>query len=53
MSTSSSAQNFNTELVKCIEDLRDKREELNRVIIKVWNIYEIMFTLIRRRKRIR
>ena len=29
------ASNFNNELVKCIEELRDKREELNRTIIKV------------------
>mmetsp|Transcript_19430 Transcript_19430/g.31463 ORF Transcript_19430/g.31463 Transcript_19430/m.31463 type:complete len:117 (-) Transcript_19430:347-697(-) len=27
-------QNHNTELVKCIEDLRDKREEINKQIIK-------------------
>jgi|LauGreDrversion4_2_1035121.scaffolds.fasta_scaffold228305_1 hypothetical protein len=27
--------NFNNELVKCIEELRDKREELNKTIIKV------------------
>ena len=31
---SATASNFNNELVKCIEDLRDKREELNRMIIK-------------------
>jgi hypothetical protein len=31
----SGATNFNNELVKCIEDLRDKREDLNRTIIKV------------------
>jgi Sjoegren syndrome nuclear autoantigen 1 len=27
-------QNYNNELVKCIEDLREKREELNRQIMK-------------------
>ncbi|KAF0699998.1 Aste57867_9478 [Aphanomyces stellatus] len=27
-------QNYNNELVKCIEDLREKREEVNRVILK-------------------
>lgn len=29
-----SLQNYNNELVKSIEDLRDKREELNRQILK-------------------
>ncbi len=33
---STGAANFNNELVKCIEDLRDKREELNKTIIKVF-----------------
>lgn len=32
--------NFNNELVKCIEDLRDKREELNKTIIKVCSTKE-------------
>ena len=27
-------QNYNNELVKCIETLREKREEINRVILK-------------------
>merc|ERR1711964_289305 len=27
-------QNYNNELVKCIEDLREKREELNRQVMK-------------------
>lgn len=27
-------QNFNNELVKCIEDLREKREEINRQLLK-------------------
>jgi len=27
-------QNYNNELVKCIEDLREKREEINRSILK-------------------
>merc|ERR1712000_695704 len=27
-------QNYNNELVKCIEDLREKREEVNRLILK-------------------
>merc|ERR1711865_951931 len=27
-------QNHNNELVKCIEDLRDKREEINKQIVK-------------------
>ncbi len=27
-------QNYNNELVKCIEDLREKREELNRAILR-------------------
>jgi hypothetical protein len=30
----SSLQNYNNELVKCIEDLREKREELNRGILR-------------------
>ena len=29
-----SLQNYNNELVKCIEDLRAKREEVNRQILK-------------------
>ena len=29
-----SLQNYNNELVKCIEDLREKREEINRQILK-------------------
>lgn len=29
-----SLQNYNNELVKCIEDLREKREEINRYILK-------------------
>jgi Sjoegren syndrome nuclear autoantigen 1 len=29
-----SFQNYNNELVKCIEDLREKREEINRQILK-------------------
>ncbi len=29
-----SLQNYNSELVKCIEDLREKREELNKQILK-------------------
>jgi sjoegren syndrome nuclear autoantigen 1 len=29
-----SLQNYNNELVKCIEDLRQKREEINMVILK-------------------
>ena len=33
-SQGASLQNYNNELVKCIEDLRDKREEINRQIIK-------------------
>lgn len=28
-----SLQNYNNELVKCIEDLREKREEINRQIL--------------------
>jgi len=31
---SSPLQNYNNELVKCIEDLREKREEINRQILK-------------------
>ena len=27
-------QGYNNELVKCIEDLREKREELNKLILK-------------------
>mmetsp|Transcript_46327 Transcript_46327/g.129139 ORF Transcript_46327/g.129139 Transcript_46327/m.129139 type:complete len:112 (+) Transcript_46327:148-483(+) len=30
----STLQNYNNELVKCIEDLREKREEVNRQILK-------------------
>ncbi|KAF4655586.1 hypothetical protein FOZ61_007485 [Perkinsus olseni] len=33
-SQGSTLQNYNSELVKCIEDLREKREELNRQILK-------------------
>jgi Sjoegren syndrome nuclear autoantigen 1 len=33
-SQGASLQNYNNELVKCIEDLREKREELNRQIQK-------------------
>lgn len=33
-SQGASLQNYNNELVKCIEDLRDKREEINRQIVK-------------------
>ena len=29
-----SLQNYNNELVKCVEDLREKREEINRQILK-------------------
>lgn len=29
-----SLQNYNNELVKCIEDLREKREEINRQILR-------------------
>jgi Sjoegren syndrome nuclear autoantigen 1 len=29
-----SLQNYNNELVKCIEDLREKREEINRQILQ-------------------
>ncbi len=29
-----SLQSYNNELVKCIEDLREKREELNRAILR-------------------
>jgi Sjoegren syndrome nuclear autoantigen 1 len=29
-----SLQNYNNELVKCIEDLREKREEINRIILR-------------------
>ena len=29
-----SLQNYNNELVKCVEDLREKREEVNRQILK-------------------
>ncbi|KAL1504517.1 hypothetical protein AB1Y20_022341 [Prymnesium parvum] len=32
MSEGATLQNYNAELVKCIEDLRQKREELNRSI---------------------
>jgi Sjoegren syndrome nuclear autoantigen 1 len=33
-SNGASLQNYNNELVKCIEDLREKREEINRNILK-------------------
>lgn len=29
-----SLQNYNNELIRCIDDLRDKREEVNRQILK-------------------
>ena len=42
-------QNYNNELVKSIEDLREKREELNRQIVKeeedkgkVWFVDEVL-----------
>jgi len=31
-SQGASLQNYNNELVKCIEDLREKREEINRQV---------------------
>lgn len=34
MAASSSLTTYNSELVKCIEDLREQREELNRSILK-------------------
>merc|ERR1719498_1074176 len=33
-SKGASLQNYNNELVKCIEDLREKREEVNRQILQ-------------------
>lgn len=33
-SQGASLQNYNNELVKCIEDLREKREEINRQLLK-------------------
>jgi sjoegren syndrome nuclear autoantigen 1 len=33
-SQGASLQNYNNELVKCIEDLREKREEINKQILK-------------------
>lgn len=33
-SQGASLQNYNNELVKCIEDLREKREEINRNILQ-------------------
>merc|ERR1711990_831777 len=33
-SQGASLQNYNNELVKCIEDLKEKREEVNRQILK-------------------
>jgi Sjoegren syndrome nuclear autoantigen 1 len=33
-SQGASLQNYNNELVKCIEDLREKREEINRNVLK-------------------
>lgn len=33
-SQGASLQNYNNELVKCIEDLREKREEINKQITK-------------------
>ena len=32
--TGATLQNYNNELVKCIEDLREKREEVNRQILQ-------------------
>jgi hypothetical protein len=34
MSSSGNLTTYNSELVKCIEDLREQREELNRGILK-------------------
>lgn len=34
MAASGSLTTYNSELVKCIEDLREQREELNRGILK-------------------
>jgi sjoegren syndrome nuclear autoantigen 1 len=33
-SQGASLQNYNNELVKCIEDLKEKREEVNRQILQ-------------------
>ena len=33
-SQGASLQNYNNDLVKCIEDLREKREEINKQILK-------------------
>jgi sjoegren syndrome nuclear autoantigen 1 len=33
-SQGASLQNYNNELVKCIEDLREKREDINKQILK-------------------
>lgn len=32
-SQGASLQNYNNELVKCLEDLREKRDDLNKVIL--------------------
>jgi hypothetical protein len=45
--------NFNNELVKCIEELRDKREELNKTIIKVNRDIFVSFDAYFRKKKIR
>ena len=34
ITTGATLQNYNNQLVKCIEDLREKREEVNRQILK-------------------
>jgi len=31
---SATLQNYNNELVKCVDDLKEKREEINRAILK-------------------
>lgn len=52
----STLQNYNSELVKCIEDLREKREELNRQILKVVEVALLRIEPVRvsfRRKRTR
>ena len=50
-------QNYNNELVKCVDDLKEKREEVNKAILKDVRkeiaCHERRTTLRRRPKRVR
>ena len=45
-SQGASLQNYNNELVKCIEDLKEKREEVNRQILQEEVTLHIRLTVV-------